>query len=40
MDEIGSLLERSEEGVPKILMTQEQCDFFIGYRHQRSDLRG
>lgn len=39
MDEIGSLLKRAEEGIPKVLSTQGQCDFFIGFRHQRSDLR-
>lgn len=38
MDEIGSLLKCTEEGVPKALTTREQCDFFIGLRHQRSDL--
>ena len=40
MDEIGTLLKYADDGVPKVLSTQGQCDFFIGYRHQRSDLRG
>lgn len=40
MDEIGSLLACAEEDVPEAFTTRGQCDFFIGFRHQRSSLQG